>query len=351
MTSTTEQFAERVLGSALGMIDMLAIHMGDRLGYYRALAAGPRSPREIAAEAGTSERYAREWLEQQATTGILTVHFDGETPRFTLPPEHQAVLVDVLNPDYLAPLARMLTTAGEQMTALLEAHRVSGGVSWDAFGQGMRESQSDMNRPFFESLLADQLRGFDRVHELLSRPGSRAADIGCGAGWSSIALARAYPALTVAGYDIDAPSIKMATANARQEGVAERVSFSADDVVQSPPADTFEVVMAFECVHDMAQPVPVLTAMRELASDDGVVIVMDEAVGDEFTGRGDDIERLMYGFSLFVCLPDGLSTTPSAGTGTVMRPSTLHRYAREAGFSGVRTLGEAGFFRFYELVR
>jgi len=84
-------------------------------------------------------------------------------------------------------------------------------------------------------------------------------------------------------------------------------------------------------------------------SDEGLVVIMDEAVADTFTGRGDEIEKLMYGFSILICLPDGLSSQPSAGTGTVMRPSTLRGYGEEAGFAGFRSLGEAGFFRFYEL--
>ncbi len=95
----------------------------------------------------------------------------------------------------------------------------------------------------------------------------------------------------------------------------------------------------------MAQPVQVLAAMRRMVKDDGVVMIMDEAVGDAFTGTGDDIEKLMYGFSILICLPDGLSSQPSVGTGTVMRPSTLRSYAEEAGFTGFRSVGEAGFFR------
>jgi hypothetical protein len=89
--------------------------------------------------------------------------------------------------------------------------------------------------------------------------------------------------------------------------------------------------------------------MRRMVGDEGVAVVMDEAVADEFTGEGDDVEKLMYGFSLLICLPDGLSSRPSVGTGTVMRPATLKSYASDAGFSGCTPLSEAGFFRFYEL--
>lgn len=110
------------------------------------------------------------------------------------------------------------------------------------------------------------------------------------------------------------------------------------------------MVIALECIHDLSDPVGVLGTMRRLAGDKGVVLVMDEAVGHEFTGEDDVVERLMYGFSLVCCLPDGRSHTPSVATGTVMRPATLERYAVEAGFSGVDELPiDADLFRFYQL--
>jgi hypothetical protein len=110
-------------------------------------------------------------------------------------------------------------------------------------------------------------------------------------------------------------------------------------------------VTAIECVHDMAQPVPVLAAMRRMVRPGGTVLVLDEAVAEEFTAPGDEIERLMYGYSLLCCLPDGRSQAPSAATGTVMRPATLRRYAQEAGFADAEVLPiDAGFFRVYRLV-
>ena len=111
-------------------------------------------------------------------------------------------------------------------------------------------------------------------------------------------------------------------------------------------------MFAFECIHDMPYPVEVLSAARRSLRQGGSVVVMDEAVADAFTPPGDEVERLMYGFSLLVCLPDGMSHPDSAGTGTVMRPETLRRYALDAGFSDVRVLPVEGFgfFRFYELL-
>ncbi len=347
--TTSEEFAERVFTAALGAIEIYSIHIGDRLGFYRAMADGRQwSAAELAAEASVNERYVCEWLEQQATYGILEVDQSRDPDRFDLPDAHAAVLTDELDSNYLAPLARMLTTSGESMALLLDAYRSGGGVSWDRFGQDMRESQADMNRPFFVNDLAGVLSDIDSLHSRLSRPGARIADVGCGAGWSTLALARAYPDAQIHGYDIDVPSIDMAGANARAAGLDDRVEFSAVDV-GGLAEQTFDVAFAFECIHDMSQPVAVLSAMREMVGDGGLVVVMDEAVGDRFTGQGNEVERLMYGFSLLVCLPDGLSSQPSVGTGTVLRPDTLRDYGTRAGFAGFRPLTEAGFFRFYEL--
>jgi ubiquinone/menaquinone biosynthesis C-methylase UbiE len=182
------------------------------------------------------------------------------------------------------------------------------------------------------------------------RSGARLADIGCGEGWSSVGLALAYGDLEVVGIDLDAPSVAAARRHATVLGVEDRVRFVASDA--AAVRDTgFDVVTAFECVHDMADPVAVLAAARSLVAPDGWVVVADERVAEEFTAPAGPMDRWFYGFSLTVCLPDGLSHEPSVGTGTVMRPATLERYARAAGFSGVQVLPvEHDLFRFYRLL-
>jgi 2-polyprenyl-3-methyl-5-hydroxy-6-metoxy-1,4-benzoquinol methylase len=346
MTTKTDEFADRLLQAALGTIEILAVHLGDRLGWYRALAEqGPAGPAELAARAGGAERYAREWLEQQAAAGILEVTPDG---RFALPPGAAEVLTDRSSLAYLAPLARMLAAAATQLPALEDAYRTGGGVGWAAFGTDMRESQADMNRPWFEHALPDALAGVPDLDALLRRPGARIADVGCGGGWSAIALARAYPEATVEGVDIDAPSVELARRNAA--GLGDRVTFRRGDAAGLGEG-RYDAVFAFECVHDMPRPVDTLAAARRALVPGGTVVVMDEAVGDAFTPDADELERLMYGFSLLICLPDGMSEQPSAATGTVMRPGTLRRYAEEAGFTGVDVLpiSDFGFWRFYRL--
>jgi 2-polyprenyl-3-methyl-5-hydroxy-6-metoxy-1,4-benzoquinol methylase len=349
MATATEEFADRVFGSALGAIEILSIHIGDRLGLYRAIGVDGTTSADLARGTGMSQRYVREWLEQQTVSGIVQVDLSGEEPIFSLPAAHREVLTDELSPGYLAPLARMVSTAAVSMPRLIDAYQSGGGVSWESFGQDMRESQADMNRPFFENELASVFAGLGPVHELLGAEGARVADIGCGAGWSTLALAGGYPNATFSGFDVDMPSVRMASDNAHAAGLTDRVSFTTEDVTSSVAVGTYDVAVAFECIHDMSQPVPVLEAMRQMLKPGGVAIVMDEAVAQRFGDSNDDIEKLMYGFSLLVCLPDGMSSQPSEATGTVMRPSTLESYARRAGFSGISTVGESGFFRFYQL--
>ena len=353
--SEVDALSQRLLDAALGCADTLAIYLGDRLGWYRSLRDhGPSTATELASRTGTHPRYAQEWLEQQAVTGLLEVVPDGPgdadggaSRRFLLSPAGAEVLTDGASLSYLAPLARMFAASAAQLPALLHAYRTGGGgVSWAQLGPDARESQADMNRPWFESALA----GVPTVHERLARPRARIADVGCGAGWSSVALARAYPEAVVEGYDVDAPSLDLARDNARAAGLADRVSFHGADGA-ALPGDSYDVVFAFECLHDMPQPVEVLAATRRALVADGFMVVMDEAVADSFTAPGDDLERLMYGFSLLVCLPDGMSHQPSVGTGTVMRQSTLTRYATEAGYGRVEVLPvqDFGFWRFYRL--
>jgi SAM-dependent methyltransferase len=244
----------------------------------------------------------------------------------------------------------MFGAAGAQLPSLLRAYQTGGGVAWADFGPDMRESQADMNQPWFEHRLAGVLAALREIDDVLSRPGARIADVGCGAGWSSIAIARAYPGALVEGVDVDGPSVDLARANAAAAGLGEQVTFHAADAAVLADGG-YDAIFAFECIHDLAQPVATLEHVRRAIKPDGVVIVMDEAVAETFTPDGDDLEKLMYGFSLLICLPDGVSGQPSAATGTVMRPATLRGYAQQAGFADIEVLptGEFGFWRFYRL--
>jgi SAM-dependent methyltransferase len=351
--TTTDALVERLFGSVLGAMDLQAVFLGDRLGYYRALADGPLTSTELAARTGTAERYAREWLEQQAVTGILVTDAqvtDALARRYTLPDALVGPLTDALDLSYFAPFVRFVIGCLKQTDLMVEAFRTGGGVRWEQHGADVREGQAGANRPLFLGPLGrDYLPSIPDVDAAL-RAGGRVADVGCGLGWSAIGIALAYPDATVDGYDVDGPSIEAARRNAREAEVDDRVRFHAVDAARVK-GETYDAVFAFECIHDLPDPVGVLAAMRRLAGDRGAVVVMDERVAETFTAPGDDVERLMYGYSLLCCLADGMAHGASVGTGTVMRPSTLRAYAVEAGFADVEILDiENDFFRFYRLV-
>ena len=230
------------------------------------------------------------------------------------------------------------------------AYRDGGGVGWDAYGDDMREGQAAFNRPALTHLLGKEwLPGVpDLDARLNALPPARVADIGCGEGWSTIALARAYPQAQVVGVDLDGPSIDAARANARNEGLADGVEFVHGDAAGLE--GTFELALIIEAVHDMSNPVPVLRRSGRTLAPGGSLVVVDERVAEEFIAPGDELERFMYGWSITTCLPDGRSREPSVATGTVMRPDTLRRYADQAGFASVEVLPiENDFFRFYRL--
>jgi 2-polyprenyl-3-methyl-5-hydroxy-6-metoxy-1,4-benzoquinol methylase len=163
-------------------------------------------------------------------------------------------------------------------------------------------------------------------------------------------MARGYPKARVDGFDLDAPSIEQAQANAQRNGVFERVRFQALDAGDAELAGRYDLVTAFECVHDMSDPVGVLSTMRRLADEHGAVLVVDERVGETFTTKGNEVEWMMYGFSILHCLPVGMADATAVGTGTVMRAETLQHYATSAGFRGIEVLPvDNFFFRFYRL--
>ena len=353
-----DALAERLFGAALGAYELMTVHLGDRLGYYRALGESDGlTSAGLAGATGTAERYAREWLEQQAVAGIVEVDdaaAAAEERRYSLPAGHAEVLVEKDSLAHMTPMARSGASMAQTLPAVEEAFRTGGGVSWDAFGQLGREAQGDANRPLFANLLGQEwLPAIGDVHDRLrADPPARVADIACGAGWSSIAIARAYPNVAVDGYDLDEASVALARDNVAATEVADRVSIHLRDAGDPELAGSYQLVTVFEAVHDMSQPVDVLRSLRGLAADDGAVVVMDERVADTFTAPGDEVERLMYTYSVLCCLPVGLADTPSAATGTVMRADTLRGYAAEAGFAEVEVLPiEHDVFRFYRLHR
>lgn len=363
VTLTQEQaeqrdaFVERLLQSAAGFFDIYTVYMGDRLGYYQALANGQAvTSTELAQQTGTHERYVREWLEQQTVVGILEVEnpeAEATARRFRLPAPHAEVLAEQDSLNYVAPLAQLAVGAAHPIHAVLKAYRTGGGVPFSDYGVDLREGQGRMNRAMFlQELGQDWLPSIPDVHaRLQADPPARVADFGCGVGWSSIGIAQAYPKVQVDGFDLDEPSIELAQRHLRETNLNGRVKFHVRDAGDPTLAGQYDLVVAFEALHDMSNPVGALRTMRNLVNGSGSVLIVDERVGDTFTSSGNEVEWMMYGWSVLHCLPVGMADHPAAGTGTVMRTDTLRQYARQAGFREVKVLPiDNFFFRFYRLI-
>jgi 2-polyprenyl-3-methyl-5-hydroxy-6-metoxy-1,4-benzoquinol methylase len=341
---------------ALGAMDLLSVYVGDRLGLYRVLAGGgPLTSGALAASAGINERYAREWLEQQAISGILCVEGPDASAterRYRLPAGHDEVLLDESSLSFMAPMAQLIVALTRPLEALLEAFRTGDGVPFEAYGDDMHEGQARLSRPLFDNLLATRwLPAVPGVHErLLADPPARVADLACGQGRSSVAIARGYPKVLVDGLDLDAASITRARTLLPGTGVEDRVAFHHRDAADPELAGRYELVTIFEALHDMSYPVTVLRAARAMLADDGCVLVGDEKTAERFSPDAGDVERRYYGFSVLHCLPVGMVGDGAAGTGTVMRPDTLARYATEAGFTSCEVLAiDSDDWRFYLL--
>jgi SAM-dependent methyltransferase len=341
-----DALVERLGQAGTGLMELCTVYLGERLGYYEALAAGePLTSTELAQRTGTHERYAREWLEQQATTGFVDVEDPMLAPldrRFLLPPGYAAVLSERTDPNYMGAMNRLMVSMTQTLPALLEAYRTGGGVPYEAYGADLREGMADAGRAVELAFITETLPvALPDVHARLQRtPPAHVAEIGCGGGWAAIAIAQTYPLARIDGFDLDAASVELARHNVAQAGVADRVQIIRQDASEATLAGQYDLVMAQACVHDTPQPVPVLQTMRRLAREEGVVLLTEPKSGDRFMDPANnlDVERNHYTFSVLHCLPVSMVEQPSVGTGTMMRPDILRGYAREAGFREVEVV-------------
>jgi 2-polyprenyl-3-methyl-5-hydroxy-6-metoxy-1,4-benzoquinol methylase len=354
---TPDALVGRLFEGTLGMMDVMSVYIGDRLGLYRALRdGGPATAGELATRGGIDERYAREWLEQQAVTDILEVDDVAAAPdrrRYRLPEAHADPLLNVDSPYSIAPLARSIVACAKVLPELLAAFKSGGGVDWSAYGPDMIEAQGDFNRPWLRSSLGSELLpAIPAIHErLLADPPARVADVACGVGWTAISIAMAYPGVQVDGFDLDESSIALAKANAKSSGVEDRVTFAVRDAADPAAAGKYDLVMVVEAIHDLSRPVEVLGAIRRMLRPGGIALIADEKTEDAFTAPASEMERMYYGFSILTCLPAAMTERPTAATGTVMRADTFRDYATKAGFGGFERLDEPALdmLRFYRL--
>jgi 2-polyprenyl-3-methyl-5-hydroxy-6-metoxy-1,4-benzoquinol methylase len=334
-------------------MELANVELGVRLGLYERLAgAGPMTAHELASAAGIAERYAREWLEQQAVAGVVDV-IDVRAPaderEFVLPDAHAHVLTDDDSEACMKPCAAVVPWLAKALQIMEQEFRHGNGAAFGLFD--LHDVQAAFTRPVFVNHLTQHwLPALPEIQaKLTNGERVRIAEVGCGEGLAAITIAKAYPNAEIDGYDLDDASIAAARADATAAGVADRAHFEVRDAADASLAGRYDLVMAIEMLHDVPDPVGILRTMKQLAGDTGAVLVVDERTEDAFTVPTNEMERLFYAFSTMHCLAVSMQHN-GAGTGTVIRESTLRDYAAEAGFANVEVLDvEHPQFRLYRL--
>ncbi|MDP7640155.1 MAG: class I SAM-dependent methyltransferase [Candidatus Hydrogenedentes bacterium] len=315
-----------------GEVVSLMIHIGDRLGLYKALdGAGPITATELAGRTELQERWLLEWLKNQAAAGILE-YSEGE--RFELSPVGSAVLAH--EDTSLAFAAGAFSSAAQPETVdkLVDAFRTGIGLSYQDLGPCAAHRTERMLGPWTRLALVPKIiPALDGVSEKLES-GALAADVGCGAGVALLAMAEAYPDSEFHGYDLSAHAIERAAANA----AAREITNARFHVVRGeslPTESAYDFMITFDCIHDMTRPAEVIAAIRKALKPDGVWLIKDIRSKPRFEDNfRNPLLAMMYGFSVSACMSSALSEPGGAGLGTLgFNPEVAEKMVREAGFT------------------
>jgi len=340
-------FVFQAVGEVGATLNAALVVMGDRLGYYRALAgAGPTSPAELAARTNTSEHYTREWLNAQAAGGF--VEYDPETRLYTLPPEQAVAFTDESSPAYLPGFFQIALGTVHHTTETIEAARSGAGIGWHEHTSDVHVGCERFFRTTYNaSLLAEWLPSLDGVVEKLER-GATVADIGCGHGASTILMAQAYPKSTFVGSDYHPESIETARLRAKEAGVSDRIRFEVAPA-NAYTGSNFDLVTIFDALHDMGDPVGAARRVRESLAPDGTWMIVEPMAGDHVEDNLNPVGRAYYGFSTLLCTPASLSQDVGLALGTQAGPARIRDVTTAAGFTRFRTAAQSPFNLVYEV--
>lgn len=311
---------------------------GERLGLWRALAeGGPLSSQELAVATRTRERYVREWLASQTSSGFVT--YDADTDRYFLTPEQAAVFADEDSPVAMTGGFHSLAAVYDSRPKLEAAFRNGHGIRWGDHCNCLFCGVERFYRPGYKAnLVAEWLPALDGVVDKLKR-GAKVADVGCGHGASTILMAEAFPNSQFIGIDFHEPSVIQARAKAN--GLP-NVRFEIGRAQDFAGAD-FDLVAMFDSLHDMGDPVGAAAHAREVLKPDGTLMLVEPMAGDSLSDNLNPIGRAYYAFSTTICVPTSLSQEVGAGLGAQAGEKRIGDVVRQGGFTRYRRAAETPF--------
>lgn len=329
-----KQFGGKLLGIYTGSVLTKLIDIGYEVGLFEASRAGPATSEELAERAGLKERYVREWLGAMATSGIY--RYDPGSGRYEFPEEH-AVLLTGDSARNMAPHSRMLEHFGTHLPKLKACFRSGGGVPYSAYRPVFTQCMDDVWRRIYDqTLLSGFIGGVPGLAERL-RAGMAVLDVGCGTGHAMNLMAREFPQSRFRGYDIAADAIAAAREEARAMALA-NASFDVVDVADLPSQPKFDLVTAFDAIHDQKDPDAVLRGVRSVLASGGCFLMVDFKFGSRVEDNvGNPFAPMYYGISLMHCMTVSLAAG-GKGLGTVWGRQTATQMLRDAGFGSIEVL-------------
>lgn len=315
--------------------------VGDRLGLYRGLAEhGPCNSQALAAATGTAERYVREWLAAQAAAQYVS--YDPGTGEYWLKPEQSAVFVDEGGPAFLGGAFESLMALYLDEPKLTAAFQTGEGVAWGDHHPCLFRGIERLTRGTYESQLVDVwLAAVDGLIPQL-KAGAKVADVGCGAGITSLIMARNFPESRIFGFDAHGPSIDRAREAASAERLQDRLTFECATAQDFPVAE-YDLVMIIDALHDMGDPVGAARRIREALAPNGRWLLVEPFAHDRMEDNFNPLGRWFYSVSTMLCTPGALSQDGGYALGAQAGETRLRDVATKAGFSCFERVAETPF--------
>ncbi len=326
-----EAFAGRLFEMYTNGMLTYMIDLGDRTGLFSAAAEGPATSEQLAARAGLTERYVREWLGAMATSGIVDYQPSNQT--YSLSPEHAACLTGDGSSN-LAPISRFNTLLAKHVDEVERAFREGGGVPYARYRPEFTDVLDALGRGIYDEHLLDAY--LPLVPGLVERlrGGARVADVACGTGHALVLLAGAYPAATFTGYDLDEGAIGQARDEAATAGLA-NVRFEVTDAARLTVEQPFDVVFVFDAIHDQVDPAGVLDRIHAALAPGGLFIMKEPHVSSDLQDNlANPFAPLLYSVSTLHCMTVSLAHG-GAGLGTAWGEQRARRMLADAGFGEI----------------